>query len=463
MHPVPGGDAVVFLPAAINLKAGQGLTNQLWTYQPDPLGKHRFYEHPPLFQQAVSICMWRAETRNAFVVLAIFNVLSLWIYAAFLCMAKVDGRLVVASRRFGLVVMSVFALAFLVFDSSLGRPESLSTLLLCTGVGLIAWLRQRWQVLVFGALIGATGATHPAHGVLVACIALIILVLRKDLVPAIRDAIIAAVIALGLFWFLLSLGPYGVGETLHALSSHGAYSYAPNYQIVTFYFKLAPWAGAYLVGIALLIGFFGFYIWKLTQSIPLLWIRFAALALTAVAFWFFSIHSANKSFYLIMLGPAMAAGSIYLFKTSNGLIPGWLRTSAVSMSYLLGLLLAAFLARDIALFVNYTIRGVSYADAQNELRKLEASKTPPIFVSESLWVLADNFDRIKIVERGTGAGDVMVVQQNGRQSLTPPKIPGYHAVLDRFISYRPTLFGLPLGRTMPGYAFEVYESEPDRH
>src|SRR2546423_7165148 len=65
MYPVPAGDAVVFVPPAVNLKAGHGLTNSLWTFQPDPLGKDRFYEHTPFFQLAISACMWKAETRNA--------------------------------------------------------------------------------------------------------------------------------------------------------------------------------------------------------------------------------------------------------------------------------------------------------------------------------------------------------------------------------------------------------------
>src|ERR1700680_181581 len=130
MYPVPGGDAVVFMPPAINLKAGHGLTNSLWNLNPDPTGQDRFYEHPPLFQLAVSACMWQAEAQNAFMVLAIFNVLTVWIYVAFLCSAKIAGKLIVSSRRFGLLLLSLFALAFLVFNSSEGRPEGLSTLLL---------------------------------------------------------------------------------------------------------------------------------------------------------------------------------------------------------------------------------------------------------------------------------------------------------------------------------------------
>ena len=77
MYPVPGGDAAVFMPAAINLKAGYGLTNSFWEVNPDPTGQHRFLEHPALFQIVVSACMWKSETRNAFIVTAIFNAVTL--------------------------------------------------------------------------------------------------------------------------------------------------------------------------------------------------------------------------------------------------------------------------------------------------------------------------------------------------------------------------------------------------
>ena len=82
-----------------------------------------------------------------------------------------------------------------------------------------------------------------------------------------------------------------------------------------------------------------------------------------------------------------------------------------------------------------------------------------ISVSESLWVLADEFERITVVERGTASGDLMVLQQTQRRSLSPPVIPGYRLIADHFVSHPPHCFGLPIGRTMPGYSFAVFERE----
>ena len=115
---------------------------------------------------------------------------------------------------------------------------------------------------------------------------------------------------------------------------------------------------------------------------------------------------------------------------------------------------------DAALFVNYKAHGVSLCRCRTcEFQKLERATPHAIYVSESLWVLADDFERIKIVERGTAGGEVMVTQQTQRQSLTARPPPGYSLISDTFVPYPPTLLGIPIGRTMPGYAFAVFQSD----
>jgi hypothetical protein len=221
MYPVPGGDATVFMPAAINLKAGRGLTNSLWEMYPDPTGQHRYLEHPPLFQMVVSACMWKTETKNAFLVLAIFNALTLFLYAAFLCTAEFTRHLIASTAGFVALVFSIFPLAFLIFINA-GRPEALSTLILSLGIGVATWLPQKCRPVCFGIALGVVAAIHPAHGVFIACLAAVAFFFTATVPQAIRKTMLALVIALPLFWILLSLSPYPVGETLRAISRHAA-------------------------------------------------------------------------------------------------------------------------------------------------------------------------------------------------------------------------------------------------
>jgi hypothetical protein len=100
--------------------------------------------------------------------------------------------------------------------------------------------------------------------------------------------------------------------------------------------------------------------------------------------------------------------------------------------------------------------GVSFSDARAEYENLEKLGVKPIFVSEALWVLTEHFERIKIVIRGTAAGDMMVIQQSQRRTLSPAPISGYHLELNHFVPYPPSVLGVPIGRTMPGYAFAVF-------
>lgn len=455
MYPVPGGDAVVFMPAAINLKAGHGLSNYLWT------GRYRFVEHPPLFQMVVSACMWKSDTRTAFIVLAIFNALTLTLYAAILGTAKFAKRLVASVAGFVVLVFSLFAIAFLIFTAS-GRPETLSTLILTLAIAVVTWLPQKCWPICLGIAIGIAAAIHPTHGIFIACPVVITFLLTAPVMQAVRKMMLAAAIALPLFWLLLSLGPYPVAEVLRTLSWHAALAAGPDYRLSTlivYYLKLAPWSGVYLVGLSLVLVWCGLHVWRGADDRMTRWARLAALFLAAFVFWFFSIRRPNASYYLIMLSPALAAGALYLFSLRKGR-EGW-RLAGSPL-----LILAAFfsvfglwLARDIALFVNYRTDSVPFAEARKAFQRLLSSTDQMISVSESLWVLTDEFERISVVERGTASGDLMVLQQTQRGSLSPPVIPGYRLLSQNFVSHPPTWFGLPIARTTPGYSFAVFARE----
>jgi hypothetical protein len=465
MYPVPGGDAAVFMPAAINLKAGRGLTNSLWAVHPDPMGQHRFLEHPLLFQMVVSACMWKSETRNAFIVLAIFNALTLTLYAAFLCTAKFARKLIASAAGFVVLLASISALAFLIFTDAGGRPEALSTLILSLAIAVVTWLPQKCWPVCLGIALGVAAAIHPTHGIFIACLVIMAFLLTAVVSQAICKMIFAAAIALPLFWILLSLSPYPVEETLHAVSRHAAFANGPDHRwstLAAFYVKLAPWSGLYLLGLSLVLVWCGIYFWRSTEDRMTRSARLATLLLTAFAFWFFSIRRPNASYYLMMLAPAVAAGALYLFDVRStirgrrlGALPFWILAAFFGIFSLC-------LARDLALFIDYRTDGVAFADAQKDFDHLVRSTNQVISVSESFWVLTDEFERIRIVERGTASGDLMVLQQTQRGSLFPPLIPGYCLVSQHFISHPPKWFGLPIARTMPGYSFAVFVREVSR-
>ena len=459
MYPIPGGDAAGFIPPAVNLEAGKGLTNPLWALHGDPLGQYRYMENPPLFQMVVAACMWKPETVNAFIALAIFNALTLWTYAAFLCLARPMRWLLTTWLGFIGSLLSLLAVAFFISASSAGRPEGLSALILTLGIAVVTWLQKRTWAWCFGFGIGVAAAIHPTHGIFLACLAVLTLLLTHRTAAALRKTALTAALALPLFFILLALGPYAVGETLRAMAAHSAHANAPDYQLstlVAFYLKLAPWSGLYLVAVALVLGWFGLHVWQTAQDRASRWIRLAAVLGFAFVLWYFSIRSPNKSFYLAMLAPAIAAGALYLV-VARGAPPH--RKIPLCMLALFSAFFSLWLARDLAVFVSYRTEGVSFQEARNTVRAVIASGPHPVSVSESLWVLTDEFQQVRLVERGTAAGDVMIVQQNQRQSLVPPSFPGYRLVSHRFIPHSPEMFGVRIARTMPGYSFAIYERD----
>lgn len=462
MYPVPGGDAAVFMPAAINLKAGHGLTNPLWEVEPDPTGQHRYLDHPALFQMVVSACMWKSETGNAFIIPAIFDALTLLLYAALLSTAEFARRLIASIPGLAVLISSLVALAFVIFTDSVGRPEALSTLILSLAIGVVAWLpRNCWPVFL-GFAIGTAAAIHPVHGIFIACLAGMVLLRTARLLRALCEMMLAAAVALSLFWVLLHLSPYPVLETLQAVARHAAIANDAEYKISTlsaFYLKLAPWSGLYLLGLSLVLVCCGIYFWRSAEDRIMRSAQIGALLLTAFVFCYFSIRRPSASYYLMMLAPVFAAGTLYLLDVRPGRRGGRLAALPLGISAAFFGIFSLFLARDFALFVSYRTDGVSFADARKDFSDLAHLTGQVISVSESFWVLADHFEQIRIVERGTASGDLMVLQQTQRGLLSPPVIPGYRLLSQHFVSHPPRLFGLPIARTMPGYSFAVFARE----
>jgi len=460
MYPIPGGDAAVFMPAAINLKAGRGLTNSLWEAEPDPTGQHRYLDHPALFQMVVSACMWKSETRNAFIVGAIFDALTLALYAAILCSAEFARRFFVSIPGLALLASSIFALAFLIF-TDVGRPETLSTLVLCLAIAVVTWLpRKAWPVCL-GFAIGFAAAIHPVHGIFIACLVGMAFLLTAPFSRAVRETVLAALVALPVFWIFLSLSPYPPSETLRNVARHGALANAIHYpmsDLSVFYVKLAPWSGLYLLGLSLVLIWCAIHFRERGDPITSA-VRLGALLLTIFSFCFFSIRRPTASYYLIMLSPAFVAGALYLQDLRSSRHGGRSTALPLAISAAFFGIFSLCLARDVVLFVDYRLEGVSFAEARKEFDQLVHSTGQVISVSESFWVLADHFEQIRIVERGTASGDLMVLQQTQRGSLTPPVVPGYRLLSHHFVSHPPKLFGLPIARTMPGYSFAVFARE----
>jgi hypothetical protein len=409
----------------------------------------------------VSASMWKSDTRTAFVVLAIFNALTLTLYAGILGTAEFAKKLIASVGGFIVLVSSLFAIAFLIFTAS-GRPETLSTLVLTLAIAAVTWLPQKCWPVCLGIAIGVAAAIHPTHGIFIACLVVITFLFTAPVMQAIRKMMLSAAIALPLFWILLSLGPYPVKEVLRTLSWHAALAAGPDYRLSTliiYYLKLAPWSGVYLAGLALVLAWCGIHAWRGADDRMTRWARLGAVFLAAFVFWFFSIRRPNASYYLMMLAPALAVGALYLCDVRN-------RTGDRRLAALPLWILAAFfgifslcLARDTALFIDYRTDGVSFADARKDFHRLLSSTDQVISVSESLWVLTDEFERISVVERGTASGDLMVLQQTQRGSLSPPVIPGYRLLSQNFVSHPPKWFGLPIARTTPGYSFAVFARE----
>jgi hypothetical protein len=124
---------------------------------------------------------------------------------------------------------------------------------------------------------------------------------------------------------------------------------------------------------------------------------------------------------------------------------------------------AAGFARSALLFPFYLSGGVSLAEARARFEPIRREATGRIGVSGSLWVLAEDYERMFvwgsaafIDHSAESAGATLVLQQNYTGWAAPPEIANHRLVYSSFTTEAPALFGLRLANAMPGYAFAVY-------
>jgi hypothetical protein len=168
--------------------------------------------------------------------------------------------------------------------------------------------------------------------------------------------------------------------------------------------------------------------------------------------WRAGIQIPELSYNVLLFAPAVFAANLYL-ASRHGKEGGWLRRGTALAQGLTGL---GYL-RNLVLFGLFLTQGVPLAEARAAVRRLPPRA--PLAVTPSLWVVSEDYDRMTVFPLAEGprpgAGAVMI-QQSYTGLTSPPAIPGYHLVEDRFLPRPGTLLGLRVANTTPGYGYAVY-------
>jgi hypothetical protein len=114
-------------------------------------------------------------------------------------------------------------------------------------------------------------------------------------------------------------------------------------------------------------------------------------------------------------------------------------------------------ARHALLFPYYLKSGMTLAEARRRFHEWEGPAPGRIGVTQSLWILTEDYG--SVIGLPTPLPNVWRIRLIALQQYHTPQITevdGYRLVQSYRTQEVPTLLGLPLSRSMPGYQFSIH-------
>lgn len=456
VYPVPSGDSHAFVPAALSLEAGHGLRNPVaqLSRELDPTGEARFVQYPPLFPLTVALLMPTSGPRGAFLVLAFLSVLDL-------VLSVLLFRRVLPDAPGPLLggMAATLGLATLLVGQQTGRPEPLATLFVLLAAHAALRVRPSALWLPGGLLLGLTGATQPTGGVILGLLLAVFLSVRLPTREALVAILELLALSLAVFFAIVAIGPLGIAETLDGIRRHADLTvvHRQSGESLRTYWITNPGGTFYALPYLLLPAglLLGVRTWRGAVRSPIL----CALCLLplAVVLWGSTVRAPEHAYNVLLFAPLVFAANLHQAFRS-----GW-RAPRLALPAIHGLTGLGYV-RAVVLFGFFLSSGVSLDTARAQLARLAATARGPVSVTPSLWVLADDQQRLRAVPSAIAAagleGDLLIYQQNYSGQTTAPAIADLRLVEDHFVHRQCRLFGLPIARTVPGYAFAAYRREP---
>jgi hypothetical protein len=477
VFPAPNGDSASHLVPILNLKAGRGFGGVTWpaTRDYDPTGQHRFLQYPPLFHLTVAELIRQPTAADIYLCLGAFEIISLGLFGALIFQPSVGGAGRSQPLWLALACLSVFAASTWIYSlADSGRPEALATPLILLGTLCLLRVPAAWRALIAGIFIGLLGATQIAAACLTGMLFSIYASLQpfQDKSPFwhwLKQAALAACIAVLVSVFCLWLSPYSIADTIHGIALHLSLLGQDHKKFSVVHYFLFPEINAVFYGLLLIVLPIHFLWWRRRQIHWLAALNFAGFVIAA---WYFAVLHPNRSYNLLVFSPLFIALALHLVAgvSDENRAPVTRRMPGLVYAVYFGVfaLMSIGVARQLVIFEVFKTRGVSYGEARAHLRELlPASADHPILFDGGLWPLLDRFDQT-YQRFSTSLSDldptpgpekpVLIVHQWFGQFGVPPEIPGYQLVWNDFIEQpAPRVFGIKVSTETPGYAFAFYK------
>jgi hypothetical protein len=452
---VPFTDAVCFLPQAVKFAQGEGLRNvYMLTYLPDGA----FVWHGFLFPLVLGGVFGTDTYIKVSFALAFLNAANVLILGAALVRFTSVWKPIL---RWTFVTLCVLTqVGFL--QGVLGRPESLSSLLIACG--LLAWtFRPSLAVyIILGLLTGLLAVTSPVPAVFAASFLVAAVLLREERIGAVlKVGAVLGVAALAAIALAFLFYPYSLAQWIWGLQQHAAsagFNYPPEsltlnlllqrFVIVTGRFACGlVFASICVVAVT--------YVWSARRQrsvhsyIAIAIVLLVGLAVMRMAY-------IGTFYYLLCLFPLAAGVAAVALHTGNACGPV-LRFGLLAMlalSSLDPLLLQA------GRLLGYT--GLPLPEARRLFAEDLKDMPGKVAVSMDLAALSDKTDRLEVLynyvppceEPDT---DWLVAQQYCFFYAEPPTYANFKLVKNRFAAKQKLPGRLSQWFGVNGYGYAVYE------
>lgn len=454
---VPFTDAICFLPQSVSYAQGEGLRNiYCFTYIPDGA----FIWHGFLF--SLLIGLFKVDTYDKVsILLALMNAANVAILAFALarltCAWKSRTRLFFLSS--GLIVQAGY------LQGLLGRPESLSSLLVSMGVLMWTFKPNLWFSCFMGSVIGLLAVTSPVTAVSAGICFIIGSMIRfRNLPGFLLNGLLAAVGAVLSILVALYFYPYTWAQWLWGLRIHSGSvirDSLPTLPVIIRQYFIN--SGQFMMGLVFLSTLMcgALIILRVNQTnrkTLVFLLSFLGL------FGLFVLYYSHSSGYytmlcLLPLGLAVAALALRPELAGFGRIPKILK-----ISFFLSLSAASLdpILLQIGYFMGHG--GLPMNQARRFFAEDERWMTGEVTVSMDLALLTDNIERVHVIYDYVPPcheplTQWLVIQQYCFFYEEPPTYEKYYLVKNRFCNVKKWPGRLSQWFGANGYGYAIYKKK----
>ena len=479
-YPVSGGDSILYVPAAINLKLGNGFVNQLSPLflNGDPTGAGRFLSLPPLWPIVLHWFMSDGSSESAYI--ATYWINALTILLAGILYTKIimpDWRkaswysvIVCVSALFSLASISIFYP---------GRPETLTRFLMIVSLFSFLMPRKRLLWILLGTALGLSAIASPGPAILLAPLIGIFFAFLYPTKKALKLILLAYATSIAVSLSVIEMFSYGIAPVVHGLYRHFFVVQSGNLgdhfqevkvtlpSILNKRFALGFLAILTTSGSAAFAG--SVFSLSFVCVIKLYW-RWKQVVASRILLYVFAIMTAGSLFLFLVLRPvgyyilALVPLSIVVvgYYAANVTRSNALKTVSLAILMLSSM---TFFHR-LVLFPTFLASGVSLAEAREKFEQLPLKPNERIGVDGTIWPVSEKYDQMYLWgdEEDVKYPTTTIIMREGLNGWTElPEAWSYCKKTKDFSMHKkPVLFGVTLARAIPGYAFNVYDCSSGR-